>query len=256
MKLGLILHFAKQDLIDKYRNSLLGMVWNLIMPLVMISIFIFVFSTIMGARLSDFEGQPYAYSIYLIAGILYWNLFASVTQRIAGVYDEKRDLIKKNKINLRLLPLYVILTETFIFLITLMLFSLFVFAIGHGFSLAWAWLILPYLAVILMAYCIGLFFATFSIFIRDLKNLLGVFLQLWFWITPIVYVINILPQSVMPIMYLNPMYWITDLTHNIILYKTQEGLLAVGLLMLLFVPILFALLKLSAILEKDVRDFL
>ncbi len=256
MQTSLILHFAKQDIIDKYKGSILGVLWNIIMPLTMILIFTFIFSSIMGARLSGFKEQPYAYGIYLISGILFWNLFANIAQRVANVLSEKKGLIKKNRIELETLPIYIIISETIIFIISLFIFAIFLVYIHYPIDLNWLLLLPVYALTILLAYIVGFSVAIFSVFIKDIKEMLTVILQVWFWATPIVYVVDILPKSIGSYYQLNPMYWVVQASHNIILYHEsiywESLLLIVGISSIL----LLVLVKVSRKLEKDIRDFI
>ncbi|MDR9499702.1 MAG: ABC transporter permease [Hydrogenovibrio sp.] len=256
MQASLILHFTKQDLVDRYKGSLLGVLWNIIMPLTMISIFVFVFSEIMGARLANFDDRPYAYGIYLVSGILFWNLFASTSQRISQVFEEKKPLIKKNQIHLITLPIYILLSESVIFFISVLLFVGFLLLIDAPIGWNWGYLIPVYALTLLLGYVIGFSVAVFSVFIKDLKELLKVVLQLWFWLTPIVYVITILPGAATQYLQLNPMYWVVTTSQNVVLYQTQPKWLALLTLLAVFTAAAWVLVVLTRKLEKDIRDFI
>ncbi len=256
MQISLILHFAKQDMVDKYRNSLLGVLWNVILPLTMIFIFIFVFSKIMGAKLADFQDQPYSYAIYLISGILFWNLFASSSQRIANLFNEKKALIKKNHIELATLPLYVLITETVIFIISFSIFIGFLVYIQHPITLQWLLLIPVYVITLLLAYVIGFSVAIFAVFIKDIKEVFGVILQIWFWLTPIVYVIAILPQGVGVFYQVNPLYWVVQASQNTILYQQAIHWQSLALITAIALLMLWIIIQISQRLEKDIRDFI
>src|SRR5690606_1452611 len=86
---GLLLHFVRQDLVDRHAGSALGALWTLLLPLANILIFTLVFSRIMGARLEMLGMEslgPYSYSVYLVTGLLAWNCFANTLIRITQVF--------------------------------------------------------------------------------------------------------------------------------------------------------------------------
>ncbi len=256
--LGLVFHFARQDLIDRYSGSILGGSWSFIMPLVHILIFVLVFSKIMGAKLAFFgaEFSTYGYSIYLVSGILAWNNFAATVSRTTNIFRDQANLIKKIPVPLSILPLYIIITESVIFFITLGFFVIFLLLIK--FPLTWHWLVLPlvFLLQISFSYALGFIFATLSVFIKDIREFVTVMLQIWFWFTPIVYVVTILPDKLQPLFELNPFYQFIQAYRDIIVHHQMpqpEGLLT---LLLISILLIVVALKLFKKLERDLRDFI
>jgi len=258
MNISLILNFARQDLKDRYAGSMLGGLWSFIMPLINILIFALVFSNIMGAKLESFgvEFARYSYSIYLISGILAWNAFASTVVRVTHVFHEKRNLIGKVSLSLRALPLYILITETFIFTVSFIFYTLFLLLIDFPLNPYWLLLPLLYLAQQLFAYALGFLLAIFSVFIQDIKELTNVLMQLWFWLTPIVYVVNILPESVRAYYVLNPMVPFIDAWRSIIVSGQMPDLLPLAILLSIALLILSCGFWLMRRLERDIRDFI
>ncbi len=258
MNLALIFNFARQDLKDRYAGSVLGGLWSFIMPLINILIFALVFSNVMGAKLESFgvEFAKYGYSIYLISGILAWNAFAATVVRVTHIFHEKRTLIGKVSLSLRALPLYILITETFIFAVSFAFFTLFLLAID--FPVNRYWLCIPLLFVIqqLFAYALGFVLAILSVFIQDIKELTGVLMQLWFWLTPIVYVINILPDSIRSYYSLNPMLHFIEAWRSIIIAGELPQLQPLVILLTIAIALLGAGFWLMHRLERDIRDFI
>lgn len=258
MNWALIFHFTRQDLLDRYSGSILGGLWTFILPLVNILIFTLVFSKIMGARLEAFGAQfsEYNYSIYLVAGILAWNAFAATVNRVTNIFIEKASLIGKVNLSLLALPLYIVASETVVYLISMAFFTGFLIIIGFPFS--WHWCLIPllFLAQQLFAYGLGFLLAVLSVFIRDIREFVNVFLQLWFWLTPIVYVVHILPEETQSIFSWNPMFLMVESYRDVILNHTVPepyGLLVIGALAMTFLGAGRFLFKK---LEKDIRDFI
>jgi lipopolysaccharide transport system permease protein len=258
MNTALILNFARQDLKDRYAGSMLGGLWSFIMPLINILIFALVFSNVMGAKLESFgvDFAKYGYSIYLISGILAWNAFAATVVRVTNIFHEKRTLIGKVNMSLRSLPLYILITETFIFTVSFSFFTLFLIMIDFPVNPYWLLMPLLYMAQQLFAYALGFVLAILSVFIQDIKELTGVLMQLWFWLTPIVYVVNILPESIRVYYDLNPMVHFIEAWRSIIIEGQLPNLLPLAVLFVIAVALLCAGFWLMHRLERDIRDFI
>lgn len=259
MNIPLLLHFVRQDLVDRHAASALGALWTLLLPLVNILIFTLVFSRIMGARLEGMGMESlgrYGYSVYLVVGLLAWNCFAATLNRTTQVFHEKAALIGKVRMSLFSLPLYVLISETIVYLVSMVFFCLFLYLIDFQWSIHWLWWPLIFAIQQLVAYSLGLICAILSVFLRDIKEVVTVVTQLWFWLTPIVYVMTILPGKWMTLLSWNPAYHITKALRDSMIggrAPDLQGLVVIGVLGLV---LLAAGLYLGRKLEKDIRDFL
>ncbi len=201
---GFILGSVKREFQFKYRNSMLGIAWTIINPLAMIIIYTVIFSKIMHAKLPGVD-STFAYSIYLCAGVLTWGLFAEIVSRAQNTFIEHANLLKKLSFPRICLPVIVVTTALLNFSIVFGLFSIFLLISGTFPGIVYLAL-LPVLAI-LIAFAIGLGISlgVLNVFFRDVGQLFGLVLQFWFWGTPIVYPISILPESVRFLMGFNPM---------------------------------------------------
>ncbi|MBV5330738.1 MAG: ABC transporter permease [Chlorobium sp.] len=201
---GFILGSVKREFQLKYRNSMLGAAWTVINPLAMIVVYTIIFSQVMRARLPGID-NTFAYSIYLCAGVITWGLFAEITGRAQNIFLEHANLLKKLSFPRLCLPVVVILNSGINFAIIFGLFTFFLLITGN--FPGWPYLALIPLLSIQVSFAIGLgiTLGVLNVFFRDVGQLFGVVLQFWFWLTPIVYSVTILPESVRPLMALNPM---------------------------------------------------
>jgi lipopolysaccharide transport system permease protein len=201
---GFILGSVKREFQSKYRNSLLGASWTVINPLAMIVVYTVIFSQIMRAKLPGVD-STFAYSIYLCSGILTWGLFAEITGRAQNTFLENANLLKKLSFPRLCLPVVVVLNAGLNFAIIFSLFTLFLIVSGNFPGLVYV-AVLPLLAI-LVAFAVGLgmTLGVLNVFFRDVGQFFNIFLQFWFWLTPIVYAANILPASVQKVMAFNPM---------------------------------------------------
>jgi lipopolysaccharide transport system permease protein len=201
---GFIVGSVKREFQAKYRNSLLGAAWTILNPLSMIVVYTVIFSQVMRSRLPGLD-STFAYSIYLCSGILTWGLFAEITSRSQNMFLEHANLIKKLSFPRLCLPVTVLLNALLNFAIVFALFCLFLL-ITDNFPGAPFLGVVP-LLVLQVAFGIGLgvSLGVLNVFFRDVGQFFGIFLQFWFWLTPIVYPVQALPEAAKPLISLNPL---------------------------------------------------
>ncbi|WP_329741585.1 ABC transporter permease [Dyella sp. A6] len=195
---------VKREFQNKYRNSMLGAAWVVLNPLAMILVYTLVLAGIMHARLSGATGR-FAYSVYLCAGVLPWGLFTELSGRMQNVFIDNANLIKKLSFPRLCLPIIVTLSSLINFAIIFGLFLAFLLVSGHFPGFAFFGMF-PLLAIeLLFSIGLGVVIGVLNVFFRDVGQFYGIVLQFWFWLTPIVYVSNILPASMKRFELLNPM---------------------------------------------------
>lgn len=201
---GFILGSVKREFQSKYRNSLFGAAWTVINPLAMIVIYTIIFAHIMRAKLPGVD-STFGYSINLCAGILTWGLFAEIVGKAQNVFLDNANLIKKLSFPRLCLPVIVVANAGLNFAIIFGLFTLFLLISGNFPGLPF-FAIFP-LIVLLVTFSIGLgiTLGVLNVFFRDVGQFFSIFLNFWFWLTPIVYPVSILPQEVRGVMSINPM---------------------------------------------------
>ena len=201
---GFIIGSVKREFQSKYRNSLLGAAWTVLNPLAMIVVYTVIFAEVMRTKLAGVD-STFAYSIYLCAGILTWGLFAEITSRAQTTFLEHANLIKKLSFPRLCLPVTVVANAGLNFAILFGLFTAFL-VLSDNFP-GWAYVaLLPVLMIqVTFAIGLGISLGVLNVFFRDVGQFFGIFLQFWFWFTPIVYPITILPERFQPLMAFNPM---------------------------------------------------
>lgn len=255
IRLDLIMELTTRDFRERFAGSALGALWALIWPLVNLCIYMIIFSKLMGARLPG-HSDVYAYGVYLTAGLVPWTAFSGTLARSAGIFVDKRHLISKVRVSLPSLLLYVNLAETVTFLVGMGIFGIFLFASGH--VVARHVVLVPYVYVVqqVLAFGLGLLFATLVVFLRDLREVVGVVLQLWFWLTPIVYLREILPQGVQRLMIWNPACVLVESYQRIFVFHDAPHMPSLVVLTVVAHAVTLGAYMLFRALEKDIRDFL
>jgi lipopolysaccharide transport system permease protein len=201
---GFIYGSVRREFQAKYSNSLLGAAWTVINPLAMIAVYTIVFSQIMQAKLPGIDSQ-FAYSIYLCAGVLTWTFFAETVSRAQNVFLENANLLKKISFPRLCLPVIVVANASLNFSIIFGLFTIFLIISGSFPGIAYLAVFPVLLIQILFSVGLGITLGVLNVFFRDVGQFFGVALQFWFWLTPVVYPINILPVSVSDALRYNPM---------------------------------------------------
>lgn len=201
---GFILGSVKREFQSKYQNSLLGATWTVLNPLAMIVVYTVIFSQIMRAKLPGID-STFAYSIYLCAGVLTWGLFSEIVTRAQNTFLEHANLLKKLSFPRLCLPIIVVANALLNFSIVFGLFSIFLLISGNFHGLVYLALLPVFAILVAFAIGLGISLGVLNVFFRDVGQFFGIIIQFWFWLTPIVYPVSILPESVRTLMSYNPM---------------------------------------------------
>ena len=188
---------VSQQLILRYRRTVLGYLWTLINPLLMMSVMALVFATLFKADLKTF-------TVFLFSGMIPWNFFSSVVTQSGTSFINNEGLIKKIYLPKVIFPLSI----AFALLIdsALSFLALFAIIIIIGGSLSWALLFIPiaYLMLFFFALGIGLITSVATVFFRDLQHVILIAMQGLFFLTPILYKHDALAGKVAWLVSLNP----------------------------------------------------
>ena len=232
---GFILGSVKREFQAKYGNAMLGAAWTILNPLALILVYTVIFAEVMQSKLPGMA-STFAYSIYVCAGILTWGLFAEITSRSQTIFLDNANLIKKINFPRIALPVIAVLGSLLNFSIIFGLFVVFLLVTGN--FPGWVFVSLfPVLAIqILFAVGLGIILGVLNVFFRDVGQFFSIFIQFWFWFTPIVYPVSILPAEVRDLLVWNPMATIVNAYQTILVSGAEPdwaGLVPVALLSIL-----------------------
>ncbi|MEQ1890803.1 MAG: ABC transporter permease [Alphaproteobacteria bacterium] len=224
MNFALLWHFVRQDFADRFSGAALGRAWLLLTPLVQILIFIVIFGELIGPRLPGSQGGTYGYGVYLVSGILPWTAFANTISRMTTVFFDKRGILSKVPLSLTLIAIHIAIVEAITLACTLGLFT--VLAFGLSVPLTAGFLALPVLILCqqLLAFSLGLIGAILMVFLRDVREITGVVLMLWFWMVPIVYTLDSVPHFLQTIQVYNPAWWFVREYHQIFVFGAMPDI--------------------------------
>lgn len=198
---------VKRELRSRYAGSSFGALWNLIHPVVLIGIYVVVFSAIMGSKAGvSGEGGRFAYAIHLTSAIIPWFLFSEIISRCSTVLIENSTLLKKMAIPEEVLFLSVFITSSIVHgiaMVALIGLLLLMGAALHPYVL-FAFVVMAALGFAALG--LGMILSVTTLLVRDVGQMVQIVLQLLFWSIPIVYVPTIIPEgTIRTVMGLNPL---------------------------------------------------
>ena len=169
----------------KYKNSFLGFLWSMVNPAVVLGVYYVVFRYVLKSAIPDF-------ALYLFSGLIVWNLFQTALMGATGVIVANAGIVKKVAFPREILPLAQVGTATVFFFFQAIVLIAFLL----GFQYAPSWSYLPILLwalvdLIVFASALAVFLSAVNVYFRDIEHLIGVILQAWFWVMPIIYSYNL-----------------------------------------------------------------
>lgn len=201
----------------RFARSRFGGLWMIVHPLAQVLIFSFILSGLMAARLPGITSR-YSYVIYLMAGTLAWSLFADIVQRCLTLFIENANLLKKAVFPRICLPLIATGSAVTANLILLAVMTVVFALLGHvpGQSLV----ALPGLILLTigLGLGVGLTMGILNVFMRDVGQVVPIVLQLVYWLTPIIYLPDIVPEEYRGWLVFNPLYHLVSGYQQVLLY--------------------------------------
>ena len=228
-----------RDLKTRYVGSLLGIFWSVIHPLTQIILYYFIFAVVFKIKLGpEYGGTNFA--LWLIAGLLPWMFFVETVTRGATSVLEQSNLIKKIAFPSEIFPIVNLMAAMVSHLIGMIILIFFLFLSGYGLSLK-ILLVLPYMLIVAI-FALGLswFVSSVNVFLRDVGQVIGVIVNIWFYLTPIVYPITHLPGKLQWLFRLNPMLHIVEGYRMALLGKIYMDITNLSYLLLVTI-IIFAI---------------
>ena len=214
----MIASLIQRDLRGRYKGSVLGFAWTFLNPLLQLVVYTVVFSTIMRAGIED-------YYLFLFVALIPWLFFSNSLTGGASCIWTQKELVKKIYFPREVLPIAHVTSQ----LVNMLLSFIVVFAAllisGKGIRIT----VLPYLIpVILVEYLLSLGIAFISssltVFFRDLEHILAVVSMAWQFLTPVMYGVDMVPESLRPVFMMNPMTSVIMAYRDVLYYQNAPEL--------------------------------
>lgn len=208
---------VKKEIRGRYKNSILGILWSFLNPLLQLAVYSIVFGALLG-------GNNPTYHIYVCVALIPWTYFTTVISQVAFTIIGNADIIKKVFFPREILPISVVTSGTINFIISTIIILVFVLISGIGLSK----FILLYPFILLVQYFlllgIGFIVSAVTVYVRDLEHIIGIILMAAFYGTPIVYQVEQLPANLQIIMKLNPMTHLINAYRDIFYYQRMPDM--------------------------------
>lgn len=228
---------VRRDLKVRHRGTFLGMLWSLTTPLLVVALYYFVFKYVLQASPATDatrpDGKVVPFAIYFFAGLTIWNLFSTSLNTSTGSVVGSAYLLRKVYFPRAILPLSTVLSSlvTFGFEFAVLMVAT-LFTVGLP-SVHVLWVPVIVLIAAILAFGLALLVSAITVFLRDVEHFIGIFMQLWFWGTPIIYSMDYVAKrpGFVRLLELNPMTGVVVSFRNVtVLNRPPElGLLAYDL---------------------------
>ncbi len=226
-------NLVRRDLKVRHRGTFLGMLWSLTTPLLIVGLYYFIFTYLIRTTLNNpvrSDGQVVPFALSFFCGLTVWNFFSSsVTASTSSVVGSGY-LLSKVYFPRAILPLSAVLSAGVTFCFEFAVLSVItVLVVGlPGAHILW----LPLIMAVVFGLALGLalFLSTITVFLRDVAHFVGVFMQMWFWATPIIYSLQDVSSrpAVVRLLELNPMTGVVVSFRNVVLLSKAPDFRLLG----------------------------
>ena len=217
----LMRQITAREITQRYRGSYLGILWSFIIPLLMMAVYTFVFSVVFKARWrsdATTESSMGEFALTLFAGLTAFNVFAEVVNRAPALILGVPNYVKKVVFPLEILPVVATASAVINSFISAGLVVIGSLLLLHKVPATLLLLPLAYLPLIFLTLGMGWFLASLGVYIRDVAQIIGVGVQILFFISPVFYPISAVPAAIRPILQLNPLTPILESFRQVLLW--------------------------------------
>jgi len=226
---NLLQGFIVRDIKGRFAGSFGGLIWTVLTPLATIIAYFFVFSLVLKISVTPEETGTDKFVIFFLCGFFPWTMFAESLTKSVGILVGEASIITKVVFPVELLPISAVLTT---FLINCIGFLLFLVYLAFNGYLNVSWFFIPIALIIEMMFVLGLsfFLSALCVFVRDIGELLNIVIMLWFFGTPVIYPISMVPEKFEFIYSLNPMVGFVNFFKKAVLMDIVDIRFLMGML--------------------------
>jgi lipopolysaccharide transport system permease protein len=218
-----------RDVLGRYRGSAGGLLWSLVTPILMLSVYTVVFSGIFRAKWSATPQDPLDYALQLFVGLIIHGLAAEVINRAPGLVVGNVSYVKRVVFPLEILPAVSLFSAVFHFLVSLAVLLVFYAFVHHSLPLTALWLPVVLLPYIVLLSGLSWFLAGIGVYLRDVSQLMGLVTTVLMFLSPVFYPASALPANFQAIFQLNPLTLIIEQARAVIITGTRPDLHALAI---------------------------
>jgi lipopolysaccharide transport system permease protein len=215
----LLRQFTRREVLGRYKGSYLGILWSFLTPFLMLAVYTFVFSVVFGARWGNSSSESRVeFALTLFCGLIAFNVFSECISRAPELIVDNPNYVKKVVFPLEILPVSVLGAALIHSLISLVILITGILVFMGTVSWTLAYLPLAYLTLVGLCLGLGWFLAALGVFIRDIGYMVGIVVQVLFFVTPIFFPISAVPPFFQPILLLNPLSAVVENFRRVIIW--------------------------------------
>lgn len=228
-KRSLIWQMTRRDVIGRYRGSVMGILWSLLNPILMLTVYTFVFSVVFQARWGEGSVSKTEFAVILFVGMIIHALFAECVNRAPSLILSNVNYVKKVVFPLEILP-WVAMGSALFHTAISVLVLLVAFALIH-FYLNWTVIFLLPLLIPLVLFTMGVtwFLASIGVFLRDVGQTTGIITTVMLFLSPVFFPVSALPEAYRPLLHINPLTFMIEQARNILIWGKPPDWLGLGI---------------------------
>lgn len=212
---------AKREIASRYKGSMLGIFWSLLNPLIMLTVYTFVFGVVFNAKWGG--GTDDNFSIILFTGLILHTLLAESVVVAPNIVVNNVNYVKKVVFPIETLPFVYLASSFFNFLIGLSLIFLGQLMFGSGISITWLYLPLVVLPMIFLCLAVYWLFSSFGVYVRDLGHVAPIMATLLLFLCPIFYPLSAMSENFQRIILLNPLSYLVEQAREILIFGNEPN---------------------------------
>ncbi|OEE68507.1 sugar ABC transporter permease [Enterovibrio norvegicus] len=234
----LILALVKRDVLIRYKGSILGGLWNIINPLLMLAIYGFVFGIVFKAKWGVDTDKNFA--MILFCGLMVHTFVAEVINGCPLLIQSNANYVKKVVFPLEILPIKVVMVSLFNHIISLAILIFFIVSMGFGFAISWLYYPLLLFPLICISLGIGYIVTSMGAYVKDTAYIVGFITTILLFLSPIFYPVSAIPEKYHVFIFMNPFAYLIEQAREILIYDNMpdiSGLVTYSIFSILFLLI-------------------
>lgn len=205
----LALEMARRDLSQRHVGQIAGSLWIIIHPAFVAALYIFLFGTVFKVKLGDGAQFPLDYTAYMLAGLIPWLTFQAAIGSACNSVLANAQLVRQFVFPLEVLPVKDVVTALVIWLVGMSVLMGYVLMTRGSLFATYALLPLLLVMQVLAMLGVAMFLSAVTVFLRDIKDFIQLFLQINLFLMPVVYAPTMVPGAFRPLLYANPFSYLT-----------------------------------------------
>ena len=218
----LIVDLAKREVGERYAGQMLGKMWPIMHPLMLMAVYVFIFSVVFKVKIASAYDMPLDYTAYILAGLVPWLAFQEVMSKSSSLIVANSNLVKQVVFPVEVLPLKGVLSAMLPFGVSMVVLIAYVL-ISFG-GLPWTYVFLPVLLFFQVLLMLGMAFllSAAGAYFRDLKDFVQVFTIVNLYLMPVFYLPMWVPALFKPVLYINPFSYMIWCYQDVLYYGNIE----------------------------------